>query len=55
MESVRRFNEAELYYLKAIEADNRNDQAFLDYGNLLQARGEFDAAEQVFLAINARA
>ncbi len=52
LENTRRFNEADIYYLRALEADPTNDQAYLDYGNMLQTRGEFEAAEQVFMARN---
>lgn len=48
LESIDRHGEAEEYYLRALEADPNNDQAYLDYGNMLQARGEFTYAEQMF-------
>jgi tetratricopeptide (TPR) repeat protein len=49
LESTNRFNEAESYYLRALEADPNNDQAALDYGTMLQSRGEFTFAEKLLL------
>ena len=48
LEKMDRVHEAEEYYLRSLEADPHNDNAKLDYGNFLQSRGQFSAAEKVF-------
>lgn len=48
LDRMARVEEAEDYYLKALECDPTNDAALLEYGNFLQGRGMFELAEQYY-------